>query len=59
MSIIIDDFEVELQPTSQGQTPSANETQPQPAPLAPMLKPEDIRQILRHQMLRQLRLRAH
>jgi hypothetical protein len=59
MPVIINDFEVNLQPANQEQASPANGTQPQPAPLAPRLTPEDIRQIMRRQMLRQLRLRAH
>jgi hypothetical protein len=59
MSVIINDFVIDVQPAGPGQeSQPANDNQPsQPAP--PMLKPQDIRQILRFQAARLRRLRAH
>ena len=57
MPIIINDFEVVVDEPSQPAEDTAAPA-PQPAP-APMLTPQDLQQIARHQLNRQIRLRAH
>lgn len=57
MPVIINDFEVVVdEPSQPAEDTAAPSSQPAPAP---MLTPQDLQQIARYHLSRQIRVRAH
>lgn len=56
MSVIINDFEIEIEPPAEQAAPAEQEAAPSPSPA---LRPLDIEDVLERKTQREARLRAH
>ena len=59
MSVIINDFEVVVEPPAESEAAERSRAQPEGAPAAPPIGPRDVRDMLRRQARREARVRAH